>query len=92
MEHGVEVVLLGFFEAGFDDAGGAFGDEGGDVGGFADFGGGEVVAVGVAGAFAGDDADSGAHADAFGGAFYDLLVDAEGAGGEVFEVDVGVVA
>ena len=52
----------------------------------------EVVAIGVAGAFAGDDADSGAHADAFGGAFDDLLVDAEGAGGEVFEVDVGVVA
>ena len=92
MEHGVEVVLLGFFEAGFDDAGGAFRDEGGGVGGFADFGGAEVVAVGVAGAFAGDDADSGAHADAFGGAFDDLLVDAEGAGGEVFEVDVGVVA
>ena len=83
VEHGVEDVLLGFFEAGFDDAGGALRDEGGGVGGFADFGGAEVVAIGVAGAFAGDDADSGAHADAFGGAFDDLLVDAEGAGGEV---------
>ena len=50
-----------------------------------DFGGAEVIAIGVAGAFAGDDADSGAHADAFGGAFDDLLVDAEGAGGEVLE-------
>ena len=44
---GVEVVLLGFFEAGFDDAGGSFGDEGGGVGGFADFRGAEVVAIGA---------------------------------------------
>jgi len=60
VQHRIKLVLLGFFEAGFDDAGGAFRDEGGGVGGFADFGGAKVVAIGVAGAFAGDDAYSGA--------------------------------
>jgi hypothetical protein len=40
----VAVVLLGFCEAGSGDAGEAFRNEGGGVGGFADFGGAEVVA------------------------------------------------
>ena len=56
------------------------------------FSGREVVAVGVAGALPGDDANADAQGDALGGALDDRFVDADGAGGEVFEVQVGVIA
>ena len=64
----------------------------GHVSGIEDLFGAEIVAVGVAGAFAGDDANADAQRDALGGAFDDAFIDADGSGGEVFEVEVGILA
>ena len=66
--------------------------QGGDARGFADLLRAEIVAIGVAGALARDHADADAQRDALGGALDDGFVDADGTGGEVFEVEVGIVA
>ena len=64
----------------------------GHVRGLADLLRAEVVAVGVAGALAGDDAHADAQRDALRRALDDGLIDADGTGGQVFEIQVGVVA
>jgi hypothetical protein len=89
---GVEVGGGGFGESLDGLLGGAGGDEGGGAGGVEQALGAEIVSVGVAGALAGEDADAAAGAGALAGGFDDLLVDAEGGGGDGLEVEVGVVA
>ena len=67
-------------------------DAGGHARGFANLFGAEIVAVGVAGALARDHAHADAQGNALGRALDDGFIDAELAGGEVFEVEVGVLA
>jgi len=68
------------------------GDASCDARGFADFFRTEIVAVGVAGTVARDHAHADAKGDALHRALDDGFIDAEAAGGEVFEVEIGVVA
>jgi hypothetical protein len=51
----------------------------------------EVVTIGVSSALAGDDANADAQRDALAGAFDDSFIDADGAGGEIFEIKIGLV-
>ena len=90
--NGIEIGGGGFDESLHGLFGRAGGDEGGGAGGVEQALGAEIVGVGVAGALAGEDADAAAGAGALAGGFDDLLVDAEGGGGDGLEVEVGVVA
>ncbi len=91
-EHGIQVMAAVFFEPDLFHFRRAARDAGRHARGFADFFGAQVVAVGVAGALARDHAHADAERDALDGALDDGFVDAELAGGEVFEVQVGVIA
>ena len=93
VEDGIEIVLRPFVrDRAFSTLAGPAAIRAADVGGVADLLRAEVVAVGVAGALAGDDADADAQRDALGRALDDRFVDADGTGGKVFEVEVGVIA
>ena len=91
-QDGIEIVAGALAEAELLHLAGPGGDVGGYAGGLADLFRGEVVAVGVAGALAGDDADADAHGNALRGALDHGFIDADGAGLEVLEVEVGVIA
>ena len=52
----------------------------------------QVVGVGVAGTLAGDDSDSTACRNALRGRFHHGFIERDGGGGEIFEVQIGVVA
>ncbi len=88
---GVERGCFGMAEAAHQLFCGAAGDEGCGARGAEEAVGGEIVGVGVAGAFAGYDADAAAQADSLAGGFDEGLVDAKGGGGNRFKVKVSVV-
>ena len=88
----VEIALAALFERRLFDLRRAGRDQRGDLRGMADFFRAEIVAVGVAGAFARDDAHADAERNALRGALDDRFIDADGTGGEVFEIEVGIVA
>ena len=92
VQHGIKIVLVRFGKTGFHDGGRTFRDQGRHARGFANLLRAEVVAVGVASALACDHTHTDAHSDAFGGALDDLLINTNGAGGDVFEIQVGVFA
>ena len=52
----------------------------------------QVVGVGVAGTLAGDDPDSAACRNALRGRFHHGFIERDGGGGEIFEVQIGVIA
>jgi hypothetical protein len=81
-----------FFERRLFDFGGTGGDERRDLRRTPDFLRAEVVAVGVSGALSRDDAHADAERNALRCALDDRFVDADGTGGEVFEIEVGIVA
>ena len=85
-------MFASLLEAGFHDARRTAGDQRGHARGFADLLGAEIVAIGVAGALARDDANADAQRHALAGALDDAFVDADGAGGEVFEIQIGVLS
>ena len=60
--------------------------------GLADAFGREIIAVGVAGFLSRNDSHAHAKGDALHGALYDGFVHANAAGGEIFEVEVGIIA
>ena len=68
------------------------GDAGGHARGLADLLRGQIVAIGVAGALARDHAHADAQRHALRGALHDGFVDADGAGEQVFEIQIGVIA
>ena len=92
LKHGIEIMFVRFLKAGLDDAGRTLGDARGDSRGLADLVRTQIVAIGVAGALADEDADAHAQLDSLRGALDDAFVDADGAGGQIFEIQVGVLA
>ena len=91
-EDRVEIVQGALAEIELVHLAGAGGDAGGHARGFADLLGGEIAAVRVARAFSGDHSNAHADRDALRGAFHHRLVDADGAGGHVLEVQVGIIS
>jgi hypothetical protein len=91
-QDGIEIPFAAFFERRLFDFGGTGGDERRDLRRTPDFLRAEVVAVGVSGALSRDDAHADAERNALRCALDDRFVDADGTGGEVFEIEVGIVA
>ncbi len=91
-EHRIKIVLTRFLETGLHDGRRTFRDVRRDARRFANFLGTQIVAVGVAGALARNDAHADAEAHALGRALDDPFVDADGGGGQIFEIKVGIFA
>ena len=91
-QDGIEIALAALFERRLLHLGRAGRDQRRDLRRVPDLLRTQIVAVGVAGAFARDDAHADAERNALRRALDDRFVDADGAGGEVFEVEVGIVA
>src|SRR5262249_21513064 len=87
----IEIAPGAFLQGGFLYLGGARRDAGSDSRGLQNRFGAQIVAVGVAGSLAGEDAHPNAKRDTLRSALDDRFIHANGTGGKILKIKVGVI-